>query len=95
MLISISSLVDQFRNIVIQFRALSPIFYNCNSNSSVTVAEHETANSISSIGIHFRQSLTQIRLPDIRYNAVIIALIESFTHHIYVALITFHIQAHN
>ena len=63
-----SSLVDQFRNIVIQFRALSPVFVNCNSNSSVTVAEHETGKSISSIGIHFRQSFTQIRLPDIRYN---------------------------
>ena len=42
---SISSLVDQFWNIVIQFRALSPVFVNCNSNSSVTVAEHETAKN--------------------------------------------------
>ena len=67
MLISISSLVDQFRNIVIQYRALSPVFVNCNSNSSVTVAEHETAKSISSIGIHFRQSFNQIRLPDLSY----------------------------
>ena len=33
----------------------------------------------------------------VRYNAVIIALIESFSHHIYmyVVLITFHIQGHN
>ena len=79
MLVSISSLIDQFWNIVLQFRDLSPIFVNCNSNSSVTVVEHKTAKSILSIGIHFCQSLTQIRLPDIRYNAVIIALIESFT----------------
>ena len=49
MLVSISSLVDQFWNIVIQCRALSPIFVNCNSNSSITVAEHETAKTISSI----------------------------------------------
>ena len=41
MLVSISSLVDQFWNIAIQFRALSPVFVNCYSNSSVTVAEHE------------------------------------------------------
>ena len=32
-------------------------------NSSVTVAEHETTKTISSIGIHFRQSFNQIRLP--------------------------------
>ena len=63
---SISSLVDQFLNIVIQFRALSPVFVNCNSNSSVTVAEHETAKTILSIGIHFRQSFNQIRLPDVK-----------------------------
>ena len=43
MLVSISSLVDQFWNIVIQFLALSPVFVNCSSNSLVTVAEHETA----------------------------------------------------
>ena len=36
------------------------------SNSSVTVAEHETAKTISSIGIHFRQSFNQIRLPDVK-----------------------------
>ena len=65
MLVSISSLVDQFWNIVIQFRALSPIFVNCNSNSSVTVAEHETVKTISSIGIHFRQSFNQFRLPGV------------------------------
>ena len=64
-LVSISSLVDQFWNIVIKFRALSPIFVNCNSNSSVTVAEHETAKTISTIGIHFRQSFNQIRLPGV------------------------------
>ena len=63
---SISSLVDQFLNIVIQFHALSPVFVNCNSNSSVTVAEHETAKTISFIGIHFRQSFNQIRLPDVK-----------------------------
>ena len=65
---SISSLVDQFWNIVIQFRALSPVFVNCNSNSSVTVAEHETDININFvyIGIHFPQSFTQNRLPDIK-----------------------------
>ena len=47
MLVPISSLVDQFWNIVFQFRALSPAFVNFNSNSSVTVAEHETAKAIS------------------------------------------------
>ena len=66
MLVSISSLVDQFWNIVIQFRALSPIFVNRNSNLSITVAEHETAKTISSIGIHFRQSFNQIRLPGVQ-----------------------------
>ena len=66
MLVSISSLVDQFWNIVIQFRALSPVFVNCNSNSSVTEAEHEPAKTISSIDIHFRQSFIQIRLPDVK-----------------------------
>ena len=66
MLVSISSLVDQFRNIVIKFRALSPVFVNCNSNLSVTVAEHETGKTISSIGINFRQSFNQIRLPDVK-----------------------------
>ena len=74
--------------------AVSPRFrqYYCYSNSSVTViAEHEIAKSSLSIGIPFRQSFTQIRLPsDIRYNAVIIALIESFTRHVYVVLLTFH-----
>ena len=60
-----------FKNwIVVHFRALSPVFNNCNSNSSVTVAEHEAAKLILSIGIHFRQSFTQNRLPDIWYNAV-------------------------
>ena len=39
------------------------IFINCNSNSSVTVAEHKTAKSFSSIGIHFRQCFTQNNLP--------------------------------
>ena len=95
MLVSISSLVDQFWNIAIQFRDLSPVFVNCNSNSSVTVGEHKTAKSISSIGIHFRQSFTKILLPDIRYNAVIIALSESFTSHIYVALIIVFYIKHN
>ena len=66
MLVSISSLVNQFLNIAIQFRALSPFFVNCYSNSSVTVAEHETAKAISSIGIHFRQSFNQNRLPDVK-----------------------------
>ena len=37
-------------------------------------------------GIPLRYSFTQNCLPDTRYNAVIIALIESFTLHIYVAL---------
>ena len=36
MLVSISSLVDQFWNIAIQFRALSPVFVNWYSNSSVS-----------------------------------------------------------
>ena len=67
MLVSISSLVDQFWNIAIQFRALSPVFVNCYSNSSVKVAiKHETAKSISSIGIHFRQRFNQNRLPDVK-----------------------------
>ena len=60
-----------FWNIVIQFRALSPVFVNCNSNSLVTGAEHETAKSISSIGIHFRQSFIQNRLPDIKAHITI------------------------
>ena len=55
MLVSIESLLNQFWNIVIQFRALSLDFVNCNSNSSVAVAEHETAKPVSSIGIHLRQ----------------------------------------
>ena len=46
-------------------------FRQLQSNSSVTVAEHETANSISSIGIHFRQSFTQNRLPDIKAHITI------------------------
>ena len=50
------------RTIAIQFRALLPVIVNYNSNSSVTVAEHETAKNISSIGIHFRQSFNQIHL---------------------------------
>ena len=66
MLVSILSLVNQFWNIVIKFRALSPVFVNYNSNSSVAVAEHETAKAISSIGIHFRQSFNQNRLPDVK-----------------------------
>ena len=44
--------------------AFSPVFVNCNSNSSVTVAEHETA--ISYIGIQFRQSFNQIRPPGVK-----------------------------
>ena len=66
LLVSISSLVDQFWNIVIQFRALSSVFVNCISNSSATVAEHDTAKAISSIGIHFRQSFNHNRLPDVK-----------------------------
>ena len=66
MLVSISSLVDQFWNIVIQIRVLSPVFVNCNSNSSATVAEHETAKASSSIDIHFRQKFNQSRLPDVK-----------------------------
>ena len=62
MLVSISFVVDQFRNIVIRFRALSPVFVNCNSNLLVTVAEHERATSISSIGIHFRQFHSNLSL---------------------------------
>ena len=64
MLVSISSLVDQILNIAIH--ALSPVFVNCYSNLSVTVAELETAKAISSIGIHFRQSFNQNRLPDVK-----------------------------
>ena len=60
------SLVDEFSNIAIQFRALSPVFVNCYSNLSVTVSEHETAKAISSIGIHFRQRFNQNRLPDVK-----------------------------
>ena len=63
----------QFRLWSINFETLSfnfvlchPFFVNCNSNSSVTIAEHETAKRISSIGIHFRQSFNQIRLPDVK-----------------------------
>ena len=65
-LVSFSSLVDQFWNIVIHFRALSPIFVSCNSDLSVIVAGHETAKSISSVGIQFRQIFIQSRPPDIR-----------------------------
>ena len=45
LLVSILSLFDQFWNIVIQFRALPPVFVTCNSTSSVTVAEHETSKN--------------------------------------------------
>ena len=78
----------QFWNIVIQFRALSPVSHFRQLQFKFVghgIVEHKTAKSISSIGIHFR--FTQICLADIRYNAVIIALIESFNRHIYVALI--------
>ena len=66
MLVSISSSVDKFWNIVVQIRVLSPVFINCNSNSSVAVTEHETASAISSLGIHFRQKLNKNRLPDVK-----------------------------
>ena len=45
-----------------------PIFVNCKSNSSVTVAGQDKAESISSIGIHFRQNFNQNRHSDIQCN---------------------------
>ena len=46
------------------------ILKHCHPFSStaikITVAEHETANTILSIGIHFLQSFNQIRLPDVK-----------------------------
>ena len=67
MLVSISSLVDQFWNIVIQFRALSPVFFQLQFKFvSHSIAEHETAKTISFIGIHFRQSFDQNRLTDVK-----------------------------
>ena len=89
MLVSISSLVDQFWNIVIQFRALSPVFVNYNSNSSVTAAEHKTSK-INFVYWHsFSSKFHSNSSPRYTvYNAIITALlIEQFTRHIYVALI--------
>ena len=56
MLVSISSLVDQFETLPFSIVLCHPF----------SVAEHETAKSISSIGIHFCQNFTQNRLPDIK-----------------------------
>ena len=53
MLVSVSSLIDQFSNIVIQFDALSPIFVNSNSKL-VTVAGHEAVKSSSASDLHLK-----------------------------------------
>ena len=50
---SVSCFVTRFRQLQFKFVGHS-------------IAEHKTAKSISSIGIHFRQSFTQNRLPDIK-----------------------------
>ena len=58
----------------ITFETLPFIFVLCHPFSSTAIqirrsqyiADHETAKAISSIGIHFRQSFNQNRLPDVK-----------------------------
>ena len=66
MLVSISTLVDQVWNIVIQFRALSPVFVIAIQIRRSQYSWAPDSKSSSSIGTHFRQSFTQIRLRDIK-----------------------------
>ena len=92
MLVSISSLVNQFETMSFNFVLCHPMdmvtrFRQLQFKSSVTVAEHETAKTISSIGIHFRQSFNQIRLPGVKaqehltnLNAKIMNLFERMTN---------------
>ena len=63
----------QFRLWSINFETLPFNFVLCHPFSSTAIqirrsqlAEHETANAILSIGIHFRQSFNQNRLPDVK-----------------------------
>ena len=82
----------QFRLWSINFETLSFNFVLCHPFSSTAIqirrsqylTEHETAKTISSIGIHFRQSFNQIRLPGVEaqtnLNDKILNLFEGMTN---------------